>query len=212
MTEPPRPPGEGHSDPTAAPPPYQPTSGGGGYPPPTSGGGAYPPAGGYPPPGGGYPPQGEGYPPQGGGYPPQGGGYPPAGGYPPGAYGQPGGYGQPAGFANGEEKTWALVAHLGGALLAFISGGTLGWVAPLVSMLAKGSVSPTVRAHAVAALNFQIVWSIVAIIGWATACLIIGFIIAPIAMLIAIIFGIIAGVKANEGQLYRYPLSMSLIK
>ncbi|HTF12659.1 MAG TPA: DUF4870 domain-containing protein [Asanoa sp.] len=196
MTEPPRPPGDGYPDPNAAPPP---TSGGGAYPPPTSGGGAYPPQqGGYPPQGGGYPPQQGGYPPQGGGYPPQQGGY----------YGGA----APSGYANSEEKTWALVAHLGGAALAFFSAGTLGWIAPLVSLLAKGNTSPTVRAHAVAALNFQIVWAIVAVIGWATACLVIGFIIFPIATLIAVIFGIIAGVKANEGQLYRYPLSVSIIK
>ncbi|MEV0720171.1 DUF4870 domain-containing protein, partial [Asanoa sp. NPDC050611] len=144
-------------------------------------------AGGYPPPGGGYPPQG--------------------GGYPPGAS-----YGAPAGFANSEEKTWALVAHLGGALLALISTGTLSWIAPLVALLAKGSTSPAVRAHAVAALNFQITWAVVAVIGWATACLVIGFIIFPIAMLLQIIFGIIAGVKANEGQFYRYPLSVNIIK
>ncbi|WP_203711698.1 DUF4870 domain-containing protein [Asanoa siamensis] len=188
MTEPPRPPGEGPSDPNYPPNPYQPTSGQ-----PTSGGGAYPPAGGYPPPGGGYPPQG--------------GGYPPGGSYPPGP-----GYGAPAGFANSEEKTWALIAHFGGALLSFISTGTLSWVAPLVALLVKGNTSPAVRAHAVAALNFQITWAVVAVIGWATACLAIGFIIFPIAMLIQIIFGIIAGVKANEGQLYRYPLSVNVIK
>ena len=53
----------------------------------------------------------------------------------------------------------------------FISGGALGWVAPLVALLAKGNESPTVRAHAVAALNFQILWSIIAIIGWITTCM-----------------------------------------
>jgi uncharacterized protein len=196
MTEPPRPPGEGYPDPNA---PQPPTSGGGGYPPPTSGGGyAPPPGGGYaPPPGGGYPPQGGGYPPQQGGYPPGGGGYY-AGG--------------PGGFTNAEEKTWALVAHFGGALIALISTGTLAWVPPLVAMLAKGNTSPTVRAHAVAALNFQITWAIISVIGWVLVCAVVGFIIWPIAMLIQIIFGIIAGVKANEGQLYRYPLSINMIK
>ncbi len=42
--------------------------------------------------------------------------------------------------------------------------------------------------------------------------LVIGFIIFPIAAIIGIIFGIIAGIKANEGQLYRYPMSISMIK
>ena len=82
---------------------------------------------------------------------------------------------------------WALVAHFGGAV-GILVGGLLGWVAPLIAMVAKGNESPTVRAHAVAALNFQITWAI--------------------AMLVAII----AGIKANEGQLYEYQLSLKLIK
>src|SRR5206468_11437714 len=116
-------------------------------------------AGGYgPPPGpgaGGYgPPPGPGA----GGYgPPPGpgaGGYGPQYGYGPG----------PAGFATEDDKTWAMIAHFGGAILAFISGGWLGWVAPLVALLAKGNQSPTVRMHAVKALNFQLLWAVVALV------------------------------------------------
>lgn len=205
MTEPPRPPGDGYPagppDPNSPPPP---TSGGGAYPPPSSGGGAYAPpptsGGGYPPPpAGGYPPPG------GGGYPPAGGGYPQQGAY----YG--GGAG-PAGYANNDEKTWALVAHFGGALGAFIGGGAGGWIAPLVALIVKGNESPTVRAHAVQALNFQILWSIIAIIGYITICVVVGIFIAIAAWLVAVIFGIVAGVKANNGEFYNYPMSIKLVK
>jgi uncharacterized Tic20 family protein len=158
------------------------------------------PAPGYaPPPSGGYPP-----PQAPGGYPP-----PPAGGYaPPGA--GPGF--APAGFANNDEKTWALIAHAGGAIGMFVGVGCGGWVAPLIAMLAKGNESQTVRAHAVAALNFQLLWSIIGIVGWATACIGIGFIVWIAAMIIGIVFGVIAAMKANEGQFYRYPMSLNLIK
>jgi uncharacterized Tic20 family protein len=154
-------------------------------------------------------------PPTGGAdYPPPGAGYPPPPGYPP--QGPPGGYyaagPAPAGYATNDEKTWALVAHFGGAAGAFIGGGTLGWVGPLVALLAKGNQSPTVRAHAVAALNFQLLWSIITVVCWILVCVLIGFILAPIAMIIAIVFGIIGGVKANDGQLYNYPMSVSIIK
>lgn len=161
-----------------------------------------PPTGGtdYPPPGGGYPP------PAGGSYPPPG--YPPKG--PPGGYYAAGP--APSGYATNDEKTWALVAHFGGAAGAFIGGGTLGWVGPLVALLAKGNQSPTVRAHAVAALNFQLLWSIITVICWILVCVLIGAILAPIAAIIAIVFGIIGGVKANDGQLYNYPMSVSIIK
>ena len=105
-----------------------------------------------------------------------------------------------------------MIAHFGGAGAAFISGGWLGWLAPLIAMLVKGNESPTVRAHAVAALNFQILWSAVAVVGYILLCILIGAIIIPIAVLMSVIFGIIGGIRANEGQLYRYPASVSLIK
>jgi uncharacterized Tic20 family protein len=159
------------------------------------------PAGGYPPPGGGYPPQG--------GYAAPGYDTP---GYGAPGYGAPGYGAPPVGYANNEDKTWALVAHFGGALGGFVGGGAAGWIAPLVAMLARGNQSPAVRAHAVAALNFHILWSIIAVIGYITMCLLFGFIIVAVAWLVTTIVGIIAGIKANEGQLYRYPMSVSMIK
>ena len=222
MTEPPRPPGEGNpSDPTA---PLNPYPGNdpnpGSAPPPPSHGAEEPPSYGTPPqqpPAYGTPPPTSGA----GGYgPPPGsgaGGYgPPPGGTPygaPGAYGQqPGGY-PPGGYAPGnDDKTWILVAHFGGAAGAFLGGGCSGWIAPLVALLAKGNQSPVVRAEAIKALNFQILWSIIAIVGWVLTCALVGFIIGPAAWAIGTIFGIIAGVKANNNEPYNYPMTVSLIK
>ena len=219
MTEPPRPPGEGSpNDPTRPFNPYaanDPTSGS--TPPPP------PPYGSPPPsdPGYGPPTSGPGYgappPTSGPGYgtppPTSGSGYgapPPGYGNPPPSYGhQQPGYG--AG-ATQDDKTWILIAHFGGALGALIGGGLGGWIAPLVVMLAKGNQSPVVRADAVKALNFQIVWTIVGIIGWATACVVIGFVIIPIAALISIIFGVVAGLKAVNNEPYNYPMTINLIK
>jgi hypothetical protein len=93
-----------------------------------------------------------------------------------------------------------------------VLGGVGGWIAPLIALVSRGSQSPTVRQHAVNALNFQLTWSIVGLIGYATICIVIGLIIFPIAALIGIIFGIIAGVKANDGHLYEYPVSIKMIK
>ena len=203
MTEPPRPPGEGNpSDPTA---PLNPYSGndpapGSAPPPPPAYGSPQPPTYGSPPPGSGA-----------GGYAP-----PPGGGAPPPQYGAPQygapQYGQPGPNAAQEDKTWILVAHFGGAAGALIGGGTLGWIAPLVAMLARGQQSPFVRGEAIKALNFQILWSIIAVVCWTLACIVIGAFLAPIAALIAIIFGVIAGVKASNNEPYNYPMSYNFIK
>jgi uncharacterized protein len=157
---------------------------------PSAGPGGPPP----PPPAGAYPPPG-GFPPPGGGYPPPGPAAPP-----------------PPGYASSDDKTWVLIAHFGGALGMVLGAGAGGWVAPLVALLVQGNKSPQVRAHAVGALNFQLVLSIIGAIGLALSCAVIGFIIWPIAMILGIVFGVIAGVKANEGQFYQYPFNISLVK
>lgn len=218
MTQPPNP--SGYYDPNS-----QPQGGGyGGYPPqqpgPQNPGGYQ--QGGYQQ--GGYDPgyqqqQPGGYQQQPGGYQQQPGGYPPQGGYPPPAPAP-----APPGYASADEKNWALIAHFGGAVGALF-GGVLAVVAPLVAYLVKGKESPTVRAHSLAALNFQIVVSGVAVILlFLRACaavmpsgleLLLGVLLSLAQFAVAvggIVFGIIAGLKANEGVLYKYPLPWTFIK
>jgi len=113
----------------------------------------------------------------------------------------------PVGYANNDEKTWSLIAHFGGAITGFI--------APLVVFLVKGNESPTVRAHAVAALNFQILWSIISVVSYIIASCLIWLILPGVLYFVPIfpfVMAIVAGLKANEGQLYKYPASIELIK
>jgi uncharacterized Tic20 family protein len=138
------------------------------------------------------------------------GAYPPPGGAP---YG--GGYGAPAGaYGGSDEKTWVLVSHFGGAGAAFLTSAIFGWVVPLIAMMSKGNESPLVKAHAVEALNFQITWAIAAAISWVLLFCSLGllFFLPLTVVAISVIFGIIAGVKASNGQPYRYPMSIKIIK
>ncbi|WP_162908162.1 DUF4870 domain-containing protein, partial [Allorhizocola rhizosphaerae] len=52
----------------------------------------------------------------------------------------------------------------------------------------------------------------VAVVGTVLLCIIIGFIPLVIAWLMGTIFGVIAGIKANEGSLYKYPMAPNIIK
>lgn len=181
-----------------------------------------PPPGGYPPPPppppyGGQPPYGAPQPPPYGGQqpPPYGAGQqPPYGAPQPPPYGgqPPFGGGYPGNNAAGEDRTWLLVAHFGGAAGALIGGGCLGWIAPLVSMMSRGPQSPHVRAESVKALNFQLLISIVALVCWIFSCLVITWLIAVVAMIVGITFGVIAGAKAANGEPYNYPFSISIVK
>ncbi len=86
-------------------------------------------------------------------------------------------------------------------------------------MLAKGNQSPTVRAHAVTSLNFQLTWSIIAVVGYVLgicgSLVIVGaifFVVPFAAMVVEVIFGVLAGMKANEGAMYKYPVTMNIVK
>lgn len=98
------------------------------------------------------------------------------------------------------------------------SAGILAWLAPLVTMLVQGERSPTVRAHAVQALNFQITWSIATVLGLCLAtcgvATVVGFFLGVLYLvpLVPIILGVVGGVKASRGELYTYPLSYPFVR
>jgi uncharacterized Tic20 family protein len=147
--------------------------------------------------------------------PPQPGGYPP----PPPPYGAPQ-YGPPQygppphGYGSGspDDRTWILIAHFGGALGAFFGGTLMGWIAPLIAMVARGNLSPVVRAEAVKALNFHLLWGIIGLVGSALICVGIGFFIVGAAWVVATVVGVIAGVKAANNEPFDYPLTARFIK
>jgi len=129
---------------------------------------------------------------------------PPAGGY---SAGPPiGGNVAPPGYANSDEKTWALIAHFGAIVVGFI--------APLIAYLVKGNESATVKAHSLEALNFQITWGAATIVASILAVCSFGilFFLPFITFIIAVIFAVIGGLKANEGTVYQYPMSIRLVK
>ena len=137
----------------------------------------------------------------------------PAHGSPYGAPAAQGYGGGPVGYNNPDEKTWALIAHF---------GGIIGFIPPLIAFLVKKDQSATVRAHAVAALNFQIVVTatyIVLVIVNACGAFFLPSIVSTLLSLaatavwiIGVVFAVIAGLKANQGQLYRYPIQIQLVK
>jgi len=100
-----------------------------------------------------------------------------------------------------DEKTLALLSHIL-TLVAPI-------LAPLIIYLLKKDESRFVSFHAKESLNFQITVTIVVIGLFIT---IIGAFIAGMVGIAALVFVVIATVKASEGKLYRYPFNIRLIK
>ena len=108
-----------------------------------------------------------------------------------------------------QERLWAMLAHLLSFVAAYIA---LGFIAPLVVLLVFGPRSAYVRAHAVESLNFNLSWLVYAIVGVVLIVLGIGILIL-LALGIAYVFlVIIASVRANNGEFFRYPLTLRFIR
>jgi len=110
-----------------------------------------------------------------------------------------------------EERTWALAAHLGATVGSFVSGGMLAFVVPLVIYLAKKEESEFVADQAKESLNFRITLFIGYLIGIVLTFFVVGLCLIAVVWLVDLIFGIIAGLKAYEGERYRYPFAIRLV-
>jgi len=122
----------------------------------------------------------------------------------------------PSGSPSAEERQWAMFAHLSALLGIFIGGLT--FVGPLVIWLIKKDTMPFVNDQGKEALNFQIAVSIVMVALWVLTIFTL-FLLSPLtfpAMFVvgiaALVFVVMAGIKANEGVAYRYPYSIRLVK
>lgn len=103
-----------------------------------------------------------------------------------------------------QARTWAMLCHIGAIVLGFI--------APLVIWLVKKDESPFVDDQGKEALNFQITITIAFIAASMLTFIFIGFLLMPALAIFNLIMVIIAGIKANDGAKYRYPLNIRFIK
>jgi uncharacterized protein len=134
--------------------------------------------------------------PPGGG--PPGGGPPPSGGPP----------GQPP-LAPEQERLWAMLAHLLSFVAAYVA---LGFVAPLVVLLVFGPRSAYVRAHAVESLNFNLSWLLYSIVALFLFIIGIGILILAALGIAYVVLIVIASLRANNGEFFRYPLTIRFVR
>lgn len=123
-----------------------------------------------------------------------------------------------------EEKTWSMVAHLSALSGLIVPLGSI--LGPLIVWTVGKDKGPFINDQGKEALNFQIAVLIALIITGAVmmAGVVLSLILVGIPILIlgavafavvsigSIVFAIIGAMKANEGQWYRYPYTMRLVK
>lgn len=127
----------------------------------------------------------------------------------------------PSDSSTEDERLWAMIAHLSALLGGLVTGAVGGWgffIGPLVVWLVKKDTMPFVDDQAKEALNFNITVSALFLILLAFTVMTLGIgilITGPIMFIVgiaALVFIIIAAIKAKEGVRYRYPFTLRLVK
>ncbi|GAB3034877.1 DUF4870 domain-containing protein [Oleiagrimonas citrea] len=109
-----------------------------------------------------------------------------------------------------EQRQWAMFAHLSAFVGLVIPFGNI--IGPLVIWLIKKDTMPFVDDQGKEALNFQITVALAMLASFLLMLVLIGFLLVWIIPLVALVFVIIATIKANEGVYYRYPWTLRLVK
>jgi uncharacterized protein len=127
----------------------------------------------------------------------------------------------PSGAPSAEERQWAMFAHLSALAGGLLTGAFGGWgffIGPLIIWLMKKDTMPFVNDQAKEALNFNITVSAIFLVLLILTVVTLGIgaiLTVPVMLIVgigALVFIIIAAMKANEGIAYRYPATIRLIK
>jgi len=124
--------------------------------------------------------------------------------------------------SGGDERGWAMAAHLcgllwllGGGGLIFLPFGGLALftiLGPLIILSAKGQAMPFVASQAKESLNFQITIWLLGLLFALLAIVLIGFVFLWILGVVERVLVIIAAIRVSDGTPYRYPFCLRLVK
>ncbi len=111
---------------------------------------------------------------------------------------------------NLEPNQWAMILHL--SLLASLFIPFSGLIISILIWQSKKDEIPQLNIHGRNILNWEISLMIYAIIASVLIPFIIGIPLAAALLGCKIAFSIIAGLKANEGKIWKYPLAIQFLK
>ncbi len=111
---------------------------------------------------------------------------------------------QPSTEVSKDARMWGMLCHLLGLFTCFIG--------PLIIWLIKKDEDPFIDNQGKEALNFQITVAIAALVSAVLTVVCVGFFLGIAVSIADLVFCILASIKANGGEKYRYPVSIRLIK
>ncbi|QHV97275.1 DUF4870 domain-containing protein [Spirosoma endbachense] len=116
----------------------------------------------------------------------------------------------PVPLSESDARMWAMFTHLSALPGSFVLIGSI--VLPLVIWQIQKEKSAFVDFHGKEAVNFNITIAIAACLSFLLMLILIGVFLIWVVGVVWLVFTVIAAVKANNGEYYRYPLTIRFIK
>jgi uncharacterized Tic20 family protein len=109
-----------------------------------------------------------------------------------------------------DERQMGMFIHLSG--LAYALVWPLGIVLPIILWQTQKDKMPALDEHGKMVTNWMISSAIYGIVSFVLMFVLVGFLTGLAVWLLAIIFPIVGGIKANNGELWNYPLTIKFLK
>lgn len=109
-----------------------------------------------------------------------------------------------------DEKQLGLFLHLSQLINLFIPLG--GVIAPIVLWQMKKDEMPALDAHGKMIVNWFISAFIYTVVSGILTLILIGFLGLLAMAALSVIYPIVGGIKANNGELWEYPLTIKFLK
>ena len=107
-------------------------------------------------------------------------------------------------------QNWAVGLHLSQycGFVAFY----LGFIAPILIWQLKKEEYPSLDVHGKIVTNWVISFFVYSSISIVLCFFVIGFFLLPIVLLLGVVYPLIGAIKASQGEVWRYPLTIDFIK
>jgi uncharacterized Tic20 family protein len=115
-----------------------------------------------------------------------------------------------SGDTESQTRQWGMILHL--SMLANLLVPVAGIIAPILIWQLKKNDLPGLDEHGKNAVNWILSGLIYGVIGAITIPIVIGFFILIILGVLSIAFPIVAGIKANNGEAWKYPGAIGFFK
>ncbi|RME94004.1 MAG: DUF4870 domain-containing protein, partial [Verrucomicrobia bacterium] len=109
-----------------------------------------------------------------------------------------------------QTRLWAMILHL--SVFAGYIVPLAGLVAPIVIWQVKKSQLPGIDIHGKIVLNWILSLILYVVIGLILSLVVVGIFVLIAAGVCAIVFPIVGGIKANNGEVWHYPLSIRFFR